>query len=101
MNDIARRNYFTGVDTLTANVALRALPAGRPVALRAVKKRSDVRKGEQTLARYEADGIEIQGILVPEHDAVVGQMVQVKNTQTGVVLFARVAMDGTLVVEMQ
>lgn len=101
VNDIARRNYFTGVDPIIANVALRALPAGRPVPLRAVKRRSDVRKGEQTLAHYEADGIEIQGILVPEQDAVVGQMVQVKNPQTGVLLFARVAMDGTLIVEMQ
>ncbi|MBL8791144.1 MAG: flagellar basal body P-ring formation protein FlgA [Rhizobiales bacterium] len=99
VNEVARRNYVISLSQLEQQVAARALPAGRPVPLRSLKRASDVSKGQQVVARYVSHGIEIQGILVPEQDGVIGDTVRVRNPETGVSLLARVAPDGTLAVE--
>jgi len=99
VNDVARRTYVISLSQLEQQVAARALPAGRPIPLRSLKRAADVTKGQQIVARYVSSGIEIQGILVPEQDGVIGDVVRVRNPETGVSLLARVAPDGTLAVE--
>lgn len=99
VNEVARRNYVISLSQLEQQVAARAMPAGRPVPLRSLKRAADVTKGQQIIARYVSDGIEIQGILVPEQDGVIGDMLRVRNPETGVTLLARVTPDGTLAVE--
>lgn len=99
VNDIAKRNFVVSLSQLEQQTAARSLPAGRPIPLRALKRTADIMKGQQAVARYVSEGIEIQGILVPEQDGLVGEVVKARNPETGVVLFARVASDGTLTVE--
>lgn len=96
VNDIARRNFVISLSQLEQQVAVRALPAGKPIPLRALRRAADVSKGQQTVARYIDSGIEIQGILVPEQDGVIGDVIRARNPETGVVLLARIADDGTL-----
>ncbi len=99
VNEVAQRTYVISLSQLDQQVAAKALPAGRPIPLRSLKRAADVAKGQQVVARYVSDGIEIQGILVPEQDGVIGDTVRVRNPETGVTLLARVAPDGTLAVE--
>lgn len=99
VNDIARRNFLISLSQLKHQVAVRVLPAGRPVPLRALKRGADIVKGQQIVARYVSHGIEIQGILVPEQDGVIGDVIRARNPETGVILLSRVAPDGTLTVE--
>jgi flagellar basal body P-ring formation protein FlgA len=96
VNEVAQRTYLISLTQISQQLAGRALPAGRPVLLRALKRMADVRKGEQTTARYVAGGVEIQGVLVPEQDGVAGDILRAKNPETGVMLLAKVAADGTL-----
>jgi flagellar basal body P-ring formation protein FlgA len=98
VNDIVRRTYLTSVPKGRQLSALRALPAGKPVNLKSLKPMADVRKGEQVVARYASGGIEILGVLVPEQDGVIGDVLRAKNPDTGVVLLALVSEGGTLVV---
>jgi flagellar basal body P-ring formation protein FlgA len=98
VNDVVRRTYLTSVPKGGQVSALRALPAGKPVHLKSLKRMADVRKGEQVVARYASSGIEILGVLVPEQDGMIGDVLRAKNPETGVVLLALVASDGTLTV---
>lgn len=97
-NEVARRTYLSSHGQLESHAASKALPAGRPVLLRTLRRIADVKKGQQVIARYVAEGIEIMGLLVPEQDGVIGEIVRVRNAETGVILAARVAEDGSLVV---
>jgi flagellar basal body P-ring formation protein FlgA len=98
VNEVVRRTYLTSVPKGSQLAALRALPAGKPVHLKALKRMADVRKGEQVVARYASSGIEILGVLVPEQDGLIGDVLRAKNPESGVVLLALVAPDGTLIV---
>ena len=98
VNESIKRSYLLTTEGIGKSVALRVLPAGKPVALRFIKRKADARKGQAALARYVSDGIEIQGYLVPEQDGAAGEMIKVKNPQTGVSLLAMVSEDGTLLV---
>lgn len=98
VNDSIKRSYLLTTDGIGKSVALRVLPAGKPVALRFIARKADARKGQAVLARYVSEGIEIQGYLVPEQDGAAGEMIKVKNPQTGVSLLALVGEDGTLLV---
>lgn len=99
VNAVAKRNFVISLTQLEQQVAARALPAGRPIPLKALRRSADIVKGQQAIARYVAQGIEIQGILVPEQDGIAGEVIRAKNPETGVVLLARVGTDGTLAVE--
>jgi flagellar basal body P-ring formation protein FlgA len=99
VNEVVRRNYLTSTSQLGQLVAVHALPAGRPVQLKSVKRMADVRKGEQVVAHYVGGGIAIQGILIPEQDGIVGDVLRAKNPETGVSVLVRVTPDGLLAVE--
>ncbi len=101
VNDSIKRNYLLNTKSIDRTVAIRVLTAGKPVALRFIKRKADARKGQAALARFVSGGIEIQGYLVPEQDGAAGEVIKVKNAQTGVSLLAVVSEDGTLVVGEQ
>lgn len=96
VNESIKRNYLLDTEGVGKSVALRVLPAGKPVMLRAIKRKADARKGQAAIARYAEGGIEIQGFLVPEQDGSAGEVIKVKNPQTGVTLLAKVKADGSL-----
>jgi flagella basal body P-ring formation protein FlgA len=101
VNEAAKKSYLMDMAALDGSIAARFLRAGKPVPLQFIKKAAAVRKGREAIARYESDGIEIQGFLVPEEDGAPGQFIKVRNPLTNVVLMARVEENGSLSVGLR
>lgn len=93
---IAKVNFIMSLGQLQGMQSTQVLTAGKPVPLSAVQRASDVRKGKTTQAIFAADGIQIQGILVPMSDGSVGQTLHCKNPQSGLVVDAVVLANGSL-----
>lgn len=101
VNESIKRNYLLTPNGVERSVAMRVLPAGKPIVLRALRRKADVEKGKGVMARYVSGGVEIQGFLIPEQDGTAGQVIKAKNPQTGVVVPALVHTDGSLLVGLQ
>ncbi len=93
---MAKANYLTTNDQLRGMQSSQFLVAGKPVPLAALQKAADVRKGKNTAAIFVADGIQIQGVLVPQSDGSAGETLHCKNPQTGLIVDALVRADGNL-----
>jgi flagellar basal body P-ring formation protein FlgA len=101
VNDVAKRNYLASFDQLDNKAAEKSLAAGRPVPIRALGPKLDIRKGETLPARFVADGIEIQGLMTAEIDGFIGDTIRVRNPETGTKLTAKVTPNRTLEVNAQ
>jgi flagella basal body P-ring formation protein FlgA len=96
VSPIAKTNYVTQQAQLENMEAFRTLRAGKPIPLVFLRKKADVRKGIETVARFSSFGVEIVGQLTPLRDAHVGDVIPCKNKQSGVTIDALVMVDGTL-----
>jgi len=93
---VAKLNFVLTVDQTQHKQAAKILFIGKPIPIAAMVKANDVRKGQETIARFSADGIEIQGALSPLSDGVVGQIVPCRNLTSGIIVDALVMADGSL-----
>ena len=98
---VAKANFINSVEQLQGMQSTQILAAGKPVPISAVQKTSDVHKGKNTQALFSADGIQIQGVLVPMSDGSAGQTLHCKNPQSGLIVDAVVLADGNLEVTSQ
>jgi flagella basal body P-ring formation protein FlgA len=93
---VAKLNFVISFDQMRQKEAAKLMTAGKPVPMSAIRKANDVHKGQQTIARFSEDGIEIQGILSPLNDAVAGQIVRCRNPSSGIMVDALVLENGSL-----
>ena len=98
VNEVAKRNFAVGLEQLLGKQTARSLAAGRPVALKSVQASLAVKKGDAVPAIFASDAIRIEATLVAMEDGVPGDLIKAKNVSSGIVVDARVADNGTLII---
>ena len=74
----------------------RRLSAGKPIPLAALSIPVAVRRGAMVSARYSELGFSISASLIALQDGAAGDVIDAKNTASGVLVRALVRPDGTL-----
>jgi flagellar basal body P-ring formation protein FlgA len=85
--------------TLIGKVARRTLMAGQPIPQGAVKDPDIIIQGRPYSLVYRSEGLVITGIGIPLQSGGVGDMIAVRNPDTGLIVKGRVLPDRTLAVE--
>lgn len=93
---VAKANFVTDFGQLDRMMATKSLIPGKPVPLSAIETVPAVRKGKITVAHFIADGIDIQGVLIPQQDGGIGDIVSCRNPASGVTVNAQAQSDGSL-----
>lgn len=81
---------------IVGKVAGRTLVPLRPILLKSLRNPHLVKAGKPTRLVYEAGALQISTLGVPLSDGEAGDMVQVRNLDSGKILYARVSGDGSL-----
>lgn len=71
---------------IIGKVARRPLMAGKPIIAAYVKDQDAIAAGQTVQLTYRADGIEITGIATALQSGVVGAVISLRNSKTGVVV---------------
>lgn len=87
-------------DDVVGKVARRTLMRGQPIPSSAVRERDVVVQGRTYALIYKSDSLTVTGSGVPLQSGSAGQVINVRNPDTGVVIKARVSSDETLVVDV-
>jgi len=93
--------FGENADDLVGKVARRTLMRGELVPNSAVRQQDLIIQGRPYKLTYRSEFVSIVGTGIPLQSAAAGQMVSVRNPDTGLVIKARVEEDQTLVVEDQ
>jgi flagellar basal body P-ring formation protein FlgA len=96
VSSVAKLNFVVSLDQMQHKEAARILMAGKPIPISSLTKAKDVHKGQQTIAHFSEDGIDIQGFLSPLNDAAAGQIVRCRNPSSGIMVDALVMENGSL-----
>ncbi|MEJ2117332.1 MAG: flagellar basal body P-ring formation chaperone FlgA, partial [Alphaproteobacteria bacterium] len=92
----ARLPVFRTPDGLIGKVARRTLLPGRPIPLNAVRDASVVQNGKQVRVLFESGGLTITSIGVALQNGGVGDMLSLRNTDSGVTIRGTVQADGSV-----
>ena len=92
------QSYVIELRQLDGKYARRTLVAGQPIALASIKERDAVQKGITAPAIYQSGGLVITTVLMPLESGAAGQLIQARNTESGLIVQARVGEDGSLIV---
>jgi flagella basal body P-ring formation protein FlgA len=87
---------FRTPDGLIGKVARRTLLPGRPIPLNAVRDASVVQVGKQVRMVFESDGLTITSIGVALQNGGVGDVLSLRNTDSGVTIRGTVQADGSV-----
>ncbi|MBB4005035.1 MAG: flagellar basal body P-ring formation chaperone FlgA [Aurantimonas endophytica] len=88
--------YVADEAMLEGRVARRTLLPGRPILLSDLKLADLVSAGAAVTLVYEADGLTITGLGTALQSAPAGQIVRVRNADSGVIVSGVVAPDGSI-----
>jgi flagella basal body P-ring formation protein FlgA len=83
-------------EALIGKVARRTLIAGKPVPLTYVRDREVVQKGKPVRVVFTSGGLTISGMAVPLQAGGVGDVLSLRNTDSGTVIKGVVEADGTI-----
>jgi flagella basal body P-ring formation protein FlgA len=89
-------NFAISRSQLKGLYAKRALLPGKPIALSHLKPREAVTPGGPVRAVYDNGGVSITTLLVPLQAGAVGDYIDARNPQSGAIVKARIAENGTL-----
>lgn len=95
----ASASYLTKFDDGGEMVARRTLLPGQPIPLAALRKKALVVQGRTYALRYRSENIEVNSSAFALQAGAVGDIINARNADTGIVIKARIAADQTLVVE--
>jgi flagellar basal body P-ring formation protein FlgA len=90
----ALRNYFTSRDAVVGKVARRVLPKGHAIPINALRDPFLFKEGERVVLVFKAGGLNIEASGVALQPGVLGSLVSVRNTDTGVVIRGLVQANG-------
>lgn len=96
VNDVAARNYAIAREQVAGFVARRALAAGAPIPLSAIRRPWVFREGERVVVQFAVEGLRIRGAGVALAPGVVGEEAAVRNFDTGVTVRGLVSADGVV-----
>jgi flagellar basal body P-ring formation protein FlgA len=98
VNAASLQSYVVELRQLDGKYARRTLVAGQPIALASIKDRDAVQKGIAASAIYQSGGLVIKTVLMPLESGSAGALIQARNTDSGLIVQARVREDGSLLV---
>jgi len=93
---VARAGVFDGRDALLGKVARRTLLPGQPIPISAVRDPYVVTQGKTAMVVFEAGGLVITSHATVLQNAGVGEVVSLRNNDSGTVIKGTVAADGTV-----
>jgi flagella basal body P-ring formation protein FlgA len=93
---VARATVFEGREALVGKVARRTLLALQPIAINAVREPYLVNQGKAVLVVYETGGLTITSQATALDNGSVGDDVNVRNNDSGLLIRGSVASDGTV-----
>jgi flagella basal body P-ring formation protein FlgA len=90
------RNYFTSREAVAGKVARRVLPRGHAIPLNALRDPFVFKEGERVVLVFAAGGLSIEASGVALQPGVLGSLVSVRNSDTGVVVRGLVQANGSV-----
>lgn len=95
-NKRIRRDYASSVDQVAGMVARRTLLPGRVIPVSSVREPYVVERGSTVTMVYSKDGLTITAPGSPLKPGSIGDLVRVRNLNTGVMVSGTVMADGTV-----
>jgi flagella basal body P-ring formation protein FlgA len=92
------QGYAQEIDQIEGLVTTRTLLPGRTIMIAALKQPSAVRRGDKILLVFDNGILRITAAGVPLADGAVGELIQVRNTDTGVILSGTILQDRSVLV---
>nr|WP_319483275.1 flagellar basal body P-ring formation chaperone FlgA [uncultured Cohaesibacter sp.] len=91
-----RFSVIPNVNDILGKEAVRRLPVGMPIQRSAVRRREIVKRGEPAQLVFQDRGLEIIAHVEPLEDGVAGEIIRVRNVDTGLIVVGRVEENGTI-----
>jgi flagella basal body P-ring formation protein FlgA len=88
------RNYFTAREAVVGKVARRVLPRGHAIPINALRDPFLFKEGERVVLDFKTGGLSIEASGVALQPGVLGSLVSVRNSDTGVVIRGLVQSNG-------
>lgn len=90
--------YAQKLSEVTGLVTTRTLLPNRTIMVAALREAWTVRRGDKVVLVYDNGGLKITAAGTPLNDGVVGDLVKVRNTDTGVIISGTVRPDSSILV---
>jgi flagella basal body P-ring formation protein FlgA len=90
--------YARDISEVQGLVTTRTLLPGRTIQVSALRQPYTVKRGDKILLVYDHDGLRITASGTPLGDGVIGELLQVRNTDTGVIISGTVMPDRSVLV---
>lgn len=94
----AYKSYHASIETIVGKVAIRVLQAGKAIPLNAVREPFVFKEGQRVTLVFSEGGLEITATGQATQPGAVGQTINVKNLDSGVVVRGVVQADGNVAV---
>lgn len=101
LNNGAKASFGGEIHDIAGKVARRTLVPGQPIPASALRQKEEVVQGRSYSIVYQSGALTISGEAIPMKSAAIGEMVAVRNQETGVVVQALVQAGGKLLVKSQ
>ena len=102
MVDVTNPNLIEGyarkVSEVEGMVTTKTLLPGRTIMISALRQPYTVKRGDKIVLVYNNGGLRITAAGTPLADAITGDMIKARNTDTGVIIAGTVMADGTILV---
>jgi flagella basal body P-ring formation protein FlgA len=92
------RGYAQDISQVQGLVTTRTLLPGRTIMVGGLKQPSAIKRGDKILLVYDNGMLRITATGVPLDEGAVGELIQVRNTDTGVILSGTIMPDKTVLV---
>jgi flagella basal body P-ring formation protein FlgA len=93
---VARASVFEGREGLLGKVARRTLLPGQPIPLNAIRDPYVVMQGKAAMVVFEFGGLTITSHATALQNGGIGEVVSLRNNDSGAVIKGTVAADGTV-----
>lgn len=90
--------YAQKLSEVTGLVTTRTLLPNRTIMVAALREAWTVRRGDKVVLVYDNGGLKITAAGTPLNDGVVGDLIKVRNTDTGVIISGTVRPDSSILV---
>ncbi|MCB1446667.1 MAG: flagellar basal body P-ring formation protein FlgA [Rhizobiaceae bacterium] len=92
------KGYAQDISQVRGLVTTRTLLPGRTIMIGALRQPYTVKRGDKILLVFDNGGLRITAAGMPLGDGVVGELIQVRNTDTGVIISGTVMADRSVLV---
>lgn len=100
--EVTNRNlaqgYARDISQVQGLVTTRTLLPGRTIMVSALRQPYTVKRGDKILLVFDNGGLRITAAGTPLGDGVIGELIQVRNTDTGVIVSGTVMPDRSVLV---